>query len=311
MIAECIEKSAPLRARAGLLPDGRRLHLQDGPIDLIIEADGAEAAVKVAYRVAIHRFTSILDELCEELKELRHPALATHSALRGRVARRMYDAVAPFARDYFITPMAAVAGAVAEEILDVMQREGSLERAYVNNGGDIAYHLAPGRWYVVGLVERPEKPVSSARATIRYDDGIRGVATSGRHGRSFSLGIADAVTVFAETASKADAAATIIANSIDLPFRDGIIRVPARDIDLNSDLGEQLVVRGVPSLEREEIDTALEAGSAVADRCIRDGLIRGAVLRLQEETRICGAAERGFRIQGAIAPDERPRREMV
>ncbi len=58
----------------GLLPDGKRLHLQDGPIDLIIEARGSEANVRAAYEAAARHFTGLLDELCAELIELRRPA---------------------------------------------------------------------------------------------------------------------------------------------------------------------------------------------------------------------------------------------
>ncbi len=69
----------------------------------------------------------------------------------------MHAAVAPFAADHFITPMAAVAGAVAEEILGAMLREAPLDRAYVNNGGDIALHLADGERFTVGLIDRPDR----------------------------------------------------------------------------------------------------------------------------------------------------------
>src|SRR5712671_3095598 len=100
-----------------LLADRRRLHLQDGPIDLIIEARGSEANVRVAYDAAARRFTGLLDELCGELPELRKAAAPAQCLLQGTVARRMHAAVAPYAADHFITPMAAVAGAVAEEIL--------------------------------------------------------------------------------------------------------------------------------------------------------------------------------------------------
>ena len=57
-----------------LLPDGKRLHLQDGPIDLIVEAKGAAADVRAAYEAAARRFAGLLDELCEELSELRSAA---------------------------------------------------------------------------------------------------------------------------------------------------------------------------------------------------------------------------------------------
>src|SRR5919197_1401002 len=139
-----------------LLPDGKRLHLQDGPIDLIIEAKGSEGDIRAAYDAAARRFTGLLDELCDELIELRKAADPERNALNGVVARRMHTAVAPFAAEHFITPMAAVAGSVAEEILGAMLGAASLDRAYVNNGGDIALHLAGGEQFTVGLMDRPD-----------------------------------------------------------------------------------------------------------------------------------------------------------
>src|SRR6202165_3388348 len=139
------------------LADSRRLHLQDGPIDLIVEAHGSESSVRAAYDAAERRFTGLLDELCGELPLLRAAADPVRCLLQGKVARRMHVAVAPFAAEHFITPMAAVAGAVAEEILGAMLREARLDRAYVNNGGDIALHLAGGENFTVGLMDRPDK----------------------------------------------------------------------------------------------------------------------------------------------------------
>jgi hypothetical protein len=277
------------RPQISFLADGRRLHLQDGPIDLIVEARGGEANVRLAYDAAAHRFTGLLDQLCDELPELRRAADPARCPLRGTVARRMHAAVAPFAAEHFITPMAAVAGAVAEEILGAMLREAQLERAYVNNGGDIALHLADGERFTVGLADRPDQPGLMRTMIIGHDDPTQGVATSGRHGRSFSLGIADAVTVLARTASQADAAATIIANSVDLPGHPGIVRCPARDLQPDSDLGARLVTRGVGELSAGEIEDALEAGAACARRLLAAGLIDGAALRLQGEMIIVAA----------------------
>jgi len=158
---------------------------------------------------------------------LRQAADPVRCALKGVVARRMHAAVAPFATDHFITPMAAVAGSVAEEILGAMLGAARLERAYVNNGGDIALHLTGVEQFTVGLIDRPDRYGLLRTMIVDAGDPVRGVATSGRHGRSFSLGIADAVTVLARTASKADAAATIIANAVDLPGHPAIIRRPA------------------------------------------------------------------------------------
>jgi uncharacterized protein len=270
------------------LADGRRLHLQDGPIDLIVEAYGSETSVRAAYDAAVQRFTGLLDELCDELPLLRSAADPACCPLRGAVARRMHAAVAPFAAEHFITPMAAVAGAVAEEILGAMLGAAPLKRAYVNNGGDIALHLTSGEHFAIGLIDRPDRHGLMRTAVVEAEDPTRGIATSGRHGRSFSLGIADAVTVLARTAAQADAAATIIANAVDLPGHPAIIRCPARDLQPDSDLGARLVTREVGELSGRDIAAALEAGAASARAVLAAGLIDGAALRLQGETVVVG-----------------------
>jgi ApbE superfamily uncharacterized protein (UPF0280 family) len=198
----------------------------------------------------------------------------------------MHAAVAPYAADHFITPMAAVAGAVAEEVLGAMVDAARLDRAYVNNGGDIALHLGRGEHFTVGLVDRPDQPGLMQTTIIEADDPTRGIATSGRHGRSFSLGIADAVTILARTAAQADAAATIIANAVDLPGHPAITRCPAHDLQPDSDLGARLVTREVGDLSLYEIKEALEAGADIARALLARGLIESAALRLHGETRI-------------------------
>ena len=190
----------------------------------------------------------------------------------------MVAAVAPYCEQTFITPMAAVAGAVAEEILEAMTAAARLSRAYVNNGGDIALHLAPGEHFVAGMVERPDRPSLFGTATLDSAQPVRGIATSGWRGRSFSLGIADAVTVLADRAAMADAAATIIANAVDLPGHPNIVRVPARALAPDSDLGDRLVTQGVGELSSAEIAAALDAGVVVARSLLARGLIRSAAL---------------------------------
>jgi ApbE superfamily uncharacterized protein (UPF0280 family) len=278
------------RAQITLLPDRRRLHLQDGPIDLILEGWGSPVAVEAAYRTAVQRFVTILDELCAELPLLRSAARCDSCDLTGTVARRMHEAVAPFADQIFITPMAAVAGAVAEEILGAMRAAAPLTRAYVNNGGDIALHLAPGETFKVAMIDRPDRPSLFGTATIAAGDPVRGIATSGWRGRSFSLGIADAVTVLAPTAAMADAAATVIANAIDLPGHPGILRVPAADLQPDSDLGARLVTRHVPDLTSADIAKALDAGEEIALSLRAQDLIAAAALHLQGQTRLVGIA---------------------
>ena len=277
------------RPQISLLADGKRLHLQDGPIDLIVDASGREADVLIAYEAAARRFNGLLDELCAELAELRKAANPKQTALKGVVACRMHAAVAPFAADCFITPMAAVAGSVAEEILGTMLVAAPLDRAYVNNGGDIALHLTGREQFTVGLMDRPDALGVMRTMAVDADDPVRGIATSGRYGRSFSLGIADAVTVLARTASQADAAATIIANAVDLPGHTAILRVPANELQPDNDLGERLVTHDVGALTEYEIEAALEAGRRRAQQLLAAGLIEGAALRLLGETIVVGA----------------------
>jgi ApbE superfamily uncharacterized protein (UPF0280 family) len=269
-----------------MLPDGRRLHLHDGPIDLIIQANGDPPAVSAAYEAAARGFASILDELCSELPLLRSRILRNSERPRGLVAQRMFAAVEPYFEDCFITPMAAVAGAVAETILESMVCAASLDRAYVNNGGDIALHFADCQSYKVGMVERPDRPSLFGSLEISAADPVRGIATSGWRGRSFSLGVADAVTVLADTAANADAAATVIANSVNLPDHTGITRIPAREISPDSDLGDLLVTRGVELLSDSEIAAALDSGVRVAETLRAQELIHSSALCLQGHTRV-------------------------
>jgi len=275
------------RAQISLLPDGRRLHINDGPIDLIVEAFGATDQIQQTYRAASARFVTVLDELCAELPLLRRePDLENWP--NGVIARRMAEAVLPYSAQTFITPMAAVAGAVAEEILTAMTNAARLDRAYVNDGGDIALHLAPGQHFIVGMVERPDRPSLFGTATLTADQPVRGIATSGWRGRSFSLGIADAVTVLADTAAMADAAATIIANAVDLPGHPAISRVRACALAPDNDLGERLVTQAVGELTDREIAAALAAGVERARSLLTCSLIRAAALHLQGQTRVLG-----------------------
>jgi ApbE superfamily uncharacterized protein (UPF0280 family) len=198
--------------------------------------------------------------------------------------------------------MAAVAGSVADEILGAMCAAARLDRAYVNNGGDIALHLGLGEEFKIGLMDRPDADGVLRMLSIDADDPVRGVATSGRHGRSFSFGIADAVTVLARTASQADAAATVIANAVDLPSHPAITRVPASELQPDSDLGTRLVTREVGVLSDSDIARALASGAAEARHLLEAGLIEAAVLRLSgaivtvgargvDDVRLCDASE--------------------
>ena len=266
---------------------GGRLHLSHGPIDVVLRGWGAAEAVARAERAAATLFPTILPGLVAELPALRRP-MADAPQVTRPVARRMVAACTPFA-PAFLTPMAAVAGAVADALLDAMLRAAPLARAYVNDGGDIAVFAAPGQALAIGLAADPEHLAFDGTVTVTASSGIGGVATSGRHGRSFSLGIADAVTVLAKDAATADAAATLIANAVNLDS-PAIRRAPAASLDPDSDLGDRLVTVDLGPLAPAEIAGALDAGAARASDFVARGLVRAAALRLRGQVRVVGRA---------------------
>jgi len=263
-----------MSAIAARLPDGR-LHLQHGPIDLIVEAFGAAGEVERAYGQAIERFGDILPTLVRELPILRRPVSDAYPLLQGPVARRMAEAVWPH-RAVYITPMAAVAGAVADEMLQALAQGRTLDKAYVNDGGDIAIHLTPGHELRAGIFAA----ALDGMARLTYDQPARGIATSGRGGRSFSLGIADSVTVLAATAAAADAAATLIANAVNIDH-PSIERRPARELDPDSDLLDLPVTVAVGVLPPALAAEALDRGAIEARRLRLCGLIEGVALSLR------------------------------
>ncbi len=267
--------SGPVFARL----DAHRVHFQHGPIDLVIEARGDGGAVSLAFERAWQHFQGVLEGLVAELPLLRG-AVQDASGTVGPVARRMLAACWPH-RAVFITPMAAVAGAVADEILAALVQQG-ISKAYVNNGGDIALHLGPGETFKVGVAEGFER--MAGHVTVESGAGIGGIATSGWRGRSFSMGIADSVTVLAANAASADAAATVIGNAVNVQD-PAIERRPASALKDDSDLGDRLVTCGVGPLSQAQIDRALNRGQAKALELVNAGLISGAALFLQGSAR--------------------------
>lgn len=274
-----------------------RLHLQHGPIDLIIGVDGAVSLELEsyfrhhAYALAHRRFQTVLEELVSELPLLKSQARAYSAEPEGSTARRMMAAVRPFAETHFITPMAAVAGAVADEILASILAgftpENRPRRIYVNNGGDIAIHLDAGAEFRIGMAREDGEGLGAF--VIAADQPSRGVATSGQGGRSLSMGIADSVTVLARNAAEADAAASLVGNAVDLPGHPSVTRACAVDVVDDSDLGNHLVVTGCGELTYLEVGEALEAGAAEAERLANLGLIHRAALFLRDRGRLVDA----------------------
>ncbi|MFT4715107.1 MAG: ApbE superfamily uncharacterized protein (UPF0280 family) [Paracoccaceae bacterium] len=256
--------------------DPQRLHLHHGPIDLIVQAWGRDW--QAALEQAEVRFQTVLDELVKELAQLRLPLAGNQFS--GNVANRMADAVAPF--DQFVTPMAAVAGSVADEVCQAMTAGLEIDKAYVNNGGDIAVYLKGGH-EIAALIP------TFGQVTLSADQSPRGLASSGWQGRSHSMGIADTVTVLANDAAAADVAATLISNAVDLPGHKSISRQPANELQPDSDLGSRLVTVEVGILTCDETVQALAAGQRIAKEMLTQGLIAAAALFLNDQHCVVGS----------------------
>ena len=265
-------------------------------MDIVIGADPVgphgPAAVEDAHAHAWACFVPLLDELMQEWPVLRLPVQAHQPCpLQGAVARRMWQACLPWAAQHFITPMAAVAGSVAQSLIASYDRPG-VARAWVNNGGDIALHLTPGQSARVGLyADLARLPAHGWGQDIQLDGAfevthampVRGVATSGWRGRSFSFGIADSVTVLAATAAQADAAASMIANAVNVNH-PGIVRQPAHSLRDMTDLGDLAVTVDVPRLPAHLVHQALQNGWQCARECQAQGLIAAALMVCQGQS---------------------------
>lgn len=275
-----------MQATRQLLSAGR-WHLQHGPMDVIVQAEGDALAVASAHARAWVRFQGLLQELVPELPTLRSPVDGGECPLQGPVARRMWSACQPF-RQGFITPMAAVAGSVAQELLACYVVDG-VQRAWVNNGGDIALHLVAGESARVGVVaDIAGLDAAQLQGGLLIDGAfrvtstmpVRGVATSGWRGRSHSLGIADSVTILAATAAQADAAATVVANAVNVQDAR-IVRMPACEVKDDSDLGAIPVTVDVPALPEALVHQALAAGLEKAQELQAGGHLWCALLSCQ------------------------------
>jgi ApbE superfamily uncharacterized protein (UPF0280 family) len=300
----------PVKMSTGAIANwiDHRLHLQHGPIDLLIAAEGPIEGVAQAFARAADSFEFVLNNLVDELIFLRSSAsiiMPTESIksnivspVKGVVAMRMCQALKPYLECYsgsnYVTPMVAVAGSVADYILSEMG--SGLDRVYVNNGGDIALNLGPGTHFDVGISDgrnvhftdfsqvKNEQMIGilpiNGRIRLHHSDKIGGVATSGWRGRSHSFGIADSVTVLATDAASADVAATLISNAVTV-LSPVISRTPANQISPDSDLGDRLVTVKVGNLKQHEIDKALAHGANLANQMICEGNIIAAYGRLQ------------------------------
>jgi len=249
-----------------------------GPALLVVNGEREGRPYPFDESTLAERVRAILTDIRDCLPVLKQKAYKIRkTAYLPAVARKMVDAVKAV-DEAELTPMAAVAGAVADDLKEYLKGEG-LEFISVNNGGDIALYNARGKPVAIGIgdVERGSATPYVLKAVDLVDFGI---ATSGFGGRSFTLGIADMVSVVAGSAPLADAAATAIGNrtNVDDP---AVERRRARDLDPSTDIPDELVTKSVGELGHRSVAEALARGKAEADRLKREGTIRDAVILLR------------------------------
>ncbi len=262
------------------LPGGRALLAENGPMRLVIQAwEGVVPRLDLAADAAGYAF-ECLARVAEQLAVLKRPGGSSHRLPSEPLAREMIASVRAVG-DAHLTPLAAVAGTLADAVADRLFGRG-LSRVIVDNGGDIAIRLAPGETARVGLRPEIAHPEISHVLTLEGRHSSWGVTTSGLGGRSFTCGIASAVTAVACSAGLADAAATAVANACFAPGAD-VLRVPAAKLDPSTDIPELPVTVAVGDLTAAQRAAALSNALGLAEGLTRKGVIRGALVALGRE----------------------------
>ena len=266
-----------------MLADGQRLHLHDGPIDLIIGAEGAEGG----------RLRSGPGAFCNRAGRTRRRAAAAPPARWARTSRHRRPP--------------HVARHLAFRRSGLHHPHG--RRRGLGCGGGAACHAVRGR--------RSPAPSSTMAATSPSISPrarpMRSASSTGRTGPRCSRPPASPARPRARHRNERLARPLLlarhrgcrhgaggareplpmrrqplIANAVDLPGHPAVTRVPAREIQPDNDLGERLVTRGVGPLTANEIAAALDAGVALAQRLVGEGRITAAALHLAGETRTVG-----------------------
>ncbi len=262
------------RLRVAWLPDGKRLHLKEGALDLIIQAFGRPPEVGRAYDACIERARALTVELTEDL-----PLLQAGKAAAGAVGQRILAAC----KGLDVPGLAALHGAVADELCAAMAAAGKVERAFVNNRGVLSFHLAEGQSLTPAMMDWPAYqrynvtvPVSSALRT-------RGLAASGWVYDGLALGWVNRIHVAAESAALA--AACLGAIAVKMRPEGGGVMHQAEAVRPGCVLGSLEVYAPVP-VSGLEAEATLQRGVVKAQALMEAGTITLAAIELGEVYRL-------------------------
>ncbi len=258
--------------------DEESVLVECGPMRLVIRAwKKGQPQIEVA-RKAAEKSIRYLEQIASCRLLLSRPIPEAVKWPKGDLAVQMISSVKAIGDDD-LTPMAAVAGTIADAVADWLVDQ-KMDRVIVDNGGDIALRLETGETATVGIRPQIDNLLVSHVLHLDGSQPSWGVTTSGVGGRSLTRGIASAVTVVAANASVADAAATAIGNACFVED-EGIVQSPAESLDPNTDLAGLSVTTEVGELLPEKILKALECARQKAELLSQRKIILGAFMGLQ------------------------------
>jgi ApbE superfamily uncharacterized protein (UPF0280 family) len=254
------------------------MFLEIGPASIVIQGEKDGKPYDLEKEKLVQKVDSILGEIREFLPVLKQKAYKIKNTKHmPDVPRKMVEAVKVI-DEASLTPMAAVAGSVSDALKEFLKSEG-LDLVSVNNGGDISIFNKKGRGLRIdiGDIHTGESLpyVLNIERLIDY-----GLATSGFGGRSFTLGLADIVTVVAATGAIADAAATFICNCTNTESEQ-VVRRKASEIDPLTDIPDDNVTIIIGELNEEDISNALEIGLNKAANIKKQKHIYDAIIKLR------------------------------
>ncbi|MCX7779668.1 MAG: UPF0280 family protein [Negativicutes bacterium] len=261
-----------------------RIFVECGPISMMIAAWQNGAPLAGLCKQAARQAVACLEAITSCRRESSLPWGECRPEKLTPTARKMWDAVR-LTGDSTMTPMAAVAGAIADVTADWLAAHGAT-KVICNNGGDIALRLAPGEELIAGIAPRIGSARFSHTLRLTAFDGAGGIATSGFGGRSFTRGIADAVTVVARSAAVADAFATFLANASFIESM-AVKQALAKELDPSTDIPELTVTTRIGRLSPAEKERSLQQIENTAAGALRRGDILAVIAQVQGHDRIC------------------------
>jgi len=268
--------------------DGGRILAEYGPMRLVISAwVGKLPQREICVRAARESF-AYFERVAALKNELSIPLHRNPVHVRDPIAQAMVDSVHEVG-DKDLTPLAAVAGALADAVADFLFDRG-MTRVVVDNGGDIAVRIIGNEQVNVGIGTAARNGRISKSIVLDSSLSSWGIATSGLGGRSFTRGVASAVTILARTASLADAAATAVANA-SFVEDENVLQQPAEKIDPNTDIAGIPVTVKVGPLSEEKVEMAVFRASGKARSLEDQGVILGVVVEVQDRIAVDAFAQ--------------------